>query len=161
MKLIKMKTKDGWVTLYKSLFESFLSKDKNLADLPNVEEARKNLGLTGDVTTHNHDSRYLPLIQQKYDDLNNKITNMDKKLDDQKHNFFNSINCSLADFSLQPNGWYLWKGTISGVMATWLIRKAGASSAMNYAAYNIEDPRVILSSNDLHNWYSPYGYWHA
>lgn len=161
MNLIKIKTKDGWITLYKALFESFLSKNKNLADLTDKDAARKNLELTGDVETHNHDSRYMPVIQEKYDNLNDKIKKLNDKIDDQKHNFFTVIECSLSDLSIQPNGWYLWKGLISGVRGTWLIRKAGAQSAISYAAYSIEDPRVVLSSNDLQTWYSPYGYWHA
>lgn len=161
MNLMKIKTAKGWVTLYKAMFESFLSKDKNLSDIADKNEALKNLGLTGDVTTHNHDSRYMPIINQKYDDLADKINKLAAKLDDQKHNFFSDINCSLSDFSMQPNGWYLWKGTIYGVTGTWLIRKAGSSTCTNYMAQNIEDSRVMLNSNDLLNWYSPYGYWHA
>lgn len=161
MNLIKMKTKDGWITLYKALFKSFLSKNQNLADLTDKKAAQKNLGVTGDINTHNHDSIYMPIIQAKYDDLNNKIKQLNDKIDDQKHNFFTTITCNLSDFSIKPDGWYLWKGLISGVTGTWLIRKAGAKSASSYIAYSIEDPRVVISSNDLQNWYSPYGYWHA
>lgn len=161
MNLIKIKTAKGWVTLYKAMFGSFLSKDKNLADVPDKGTALKNLGLTGDVTTHNHDSRYMPIINEKYEDLANKIKDLEAKLNDQKHNFFSNIDCSLSDFSIQPNGWYIWKGTISGVTGTWLIRKAGSTSCMNYMVQCIEDPRVTLNSNNLSDWYSPYGYWHA
>ena len=161
MNLIKIKTPDGWVVLYKALFESFLSKDDNLADLTDVSEALKNLGLVGDVTSHNHDSQYLSLIQEKYDELNNKIKDLENKLEDQKHNFFTVVEGDLLSFLRMANGWYIWKGTISNVTGTWLIRKAGTENDINYAAYNIEDPRVALSSSNLNEWYSPYGYWHA
>ncbi len=161
MAVLKWKTTKGWISLYTQFIKNCLQKDQNLADIPDKDKARENIGLTGDVATHNHDSRYLPIINQKYDDLTNQIKKLNDKIDDQKHNFFTTVNCSLAEFATQPYGWYLWKGTISNVTGTWLIRKSGADSTINYGAYNIEDPRVILSSNDLASWYSPYAYWHA
>lgn len=161
MAILKWKSAKGWVSLYANFIKDCLQRNQNLADLPDKDKARENLGLTGDVTTHNHDSRYMPIINEKYNDLIDKINKLSNKVDDQKHNFFTNIDCSLSDFSIQPNGWYIWKGTISNVTGTWLIRKAGTTSATSYAAYNIEDPRVFLSSNDLISWYSPYGYWHA
>ena len=73
-------------------------------------------------------------------------------------NSFNVITISkLTDLSSKANGWYKFSGTISDVSGTWTITKAGTL----YTATNMEDPRVLLSSTDLSNWYSPYAYWHA
>lgn len=60
---------NDWVTLYGTVLKNRLRRDKNLADLENTAEAKKNLGLIGDVSDHYHDSRYLPMIQRVANDL--------------------------------------------------------------------------------------------
>ena len=77
MALLKYKTDKGWKILYGGLLSRMLRKDKNLADVEDIIEARQNLGLLGDVhldaagnpisddVTHNHDSRYVLKIDYK------------------------------------------------------------------------------------------------
>ena len=70
MSLLKWKkAENDWVTLYGSVLKNRLRRDKNLADLTDATEAKKNLGLLGDVSDHNHDSRYMPMLQRVADDL--------------------------------------------------------------------------------------------
>ena len=63
----------------------------------------------------------------------------------------------ISGLSSKNNGWYSFSGTISGTTGTWIITKMGSL----YSATNIEDPRIVLNSNDLSTWVSPYAYWHA
>lgn len=52
-----------WYPLYMDVFSKCLHKTNNLGDLTDLVAARANLELVGNnVTTHLHDSRYLPLI---------------------------------------------------------------------------------------------------
>ena len=66
MATIKYHNNDGtWVSLYTDAIKNRLRKDKNLSDLLDKAEARKNLELTGDNNhTHYHDDRYLPKIEK-------------------------------------------------------------------------------------------------
>lgn len=69
MNIIKFKTANGWVSLYKNFLGSFLRKSKNLSDVNDKEKARINLELTGDNNhTHYHDDRYIPLINSVKDE---------------------------------------------------------------------------------------------
>ena len=68
-----------WVQLYGSTLRNRLRRDKNLSDLTNATEAKKNLGLYGDVSDHHHDSRYLPMIQT----LDGKLST---EIEDRKSN---------------------------------------------------------------------------
>lgn len=70
MATIKYQTSDkGWVSLYADAIKNRLRKDKNLSDVLDKAEARKNLEIIGDNnTTHFHDSRYIPLIQKETQD---------------------------------------------------------------------------------------------
>lgn len=63
----------------------------------------------------------------------------------------------LTNLSSANNGWFKFTGTIDGVDGNWIIFKADTL----YQATNIEDPRIVLNSNNLTAWYSPYAYWHA
>lgn len=62
MAVLKWKSAQGWLVFYANFLKNCLQKTKNLADLTDRAEARKNLELIGDVTTHNHDSYYMPII---------------------------------------------------------------------------------------------------
>ena len=63
MTIAKMKLDGKWVNIYANEINARLKKLENLADLTDVALARENLELVGDIDTHNHDSRYLSLIQ--------------------------------------------------------------------------------------------------
>jgi len=67
------------------------------------------------------------------------------------------ISGSLSQLSSKENGCYKWSGEISSVTGTWVINKMGVI----YTAINVEDPRVVLNSTNLSNWYSPYASWHV
>ena len=62
MAIAKIKINGEWLELYGTEMSGRLKVLENLADVADPDIARENLGLAGDVTTHNHDSRYLPLI---------------------------------------------------------------------------------------------------
>lgn len=64
---------------------------------------------------------------------------------------------NISGLSSKNNGWYSFSGTISDTTGTWIITKMGSL----YTATNVEDPRIVLNSNDLSTWVSPYAYWHA
>ena len=64
MTIAKIKVKGQWVNLYADEINSRLKISRNLADLSDVATARENLGLVGDVSTHNHDSQYMSLIEK-------------------------------------------------------------------------------------------------
>ena len=75
-----------------------------------------------------------------------------------KANYVNINTISaVSSLSSANNGWYTFSGTISGTSGTWMITKMGSL----YTATNVEDPRIMLNSNDLSTWVSPYAYWHA
>lgn len=65
---------------------------------------------------------------------------------------------AVSDLSSKGNGWYsISSATLGGVAGAWTIQKMGTL----YTATNTSDPRVVLNSVNLSNWYSPYAYWHA
>ena len=64
---------------------------------------------------------------------------------------------NINDLKNKENGWYSISTTLSGVSGGWVIAKFGTL----YTATSTTDPRVVLNSIDLSNWYSPYAYWHA
>lgn len=76
MATIKYHNNNGdWVSLYADAIKNRLRKDKNLSDLLDVAEARKNLELTGDNNhTHYHDDRYLPKIEKEVQDRTKAIS---------------------------------------------------------------------------------------
>ena len=63
MAIAKMKIDGKWINLYANEISARLKKTENLADLSDIALARENLELVGDVDTHHHDSRYLPIIE--------------------------------------------------------------------------------------------------
>lgn len=82
MAVLKWKSAKGWIVFYASYLKNCLQKNQNLADLTNRAEARKNLELVGDVTTHNHDSRYMPIINNFKDEITNSTTGQINNLKD-------------------------------------------------------------------------------
>ena len=105
------------------------------------------------VSDFNNDVGYI-----RNDELADKIKDI---LGDTNYftpsNILNNYTGSITDLDNMHNGWYKWSGTIDTVTGTWILFKMDTF----YQASNIEDTRVILVSNNLSNWYSPYGYWHA
>lgn len=156
MKLLKYYTKNGWEALYANAISKGLLAENNLSDLMDKEEARKNLEIYGDnVHNHYHDDRYLPLIQKVEDKLMTIVNNMKKELDET--DMIKNQEGTLQSFVNLKNGWYKWTGIIDSINATWIIVKADTL----YSATNMGDPRIVLRSNDLETWSSPYAYWHA
>ena len=64
LKWKKSEKENDWVTLYGTVLKNRLRRDKNLADLTDKTEAKRNLGLLGDVSDHNHDGRYMAMLQR-------------------------------------------------------------------------------------------------
>lgn len=64
MSVIKWKKAvNDWVSVYRDAIKRRLKKDKNLSDLDDKAAARENLEIVGDnVTSHQHDSIYVPMI---------------------------------------------------------------------------------------------------
>lgn len=87
------KDKNSWEQVYGNEINNRLRKDKNLSDVNDKAESRKNLEIIGDNnTTHFHDDRYLPKInaesakRESEDDQIKKILNQevaDRKKDSQ------------------------------------------------------------------------------
>lgn len=84
MATLKWRTSKGWVEFFKEISDNVLFKNKNLADLTDRKEALKNLGLTGDVTTHNHDSLYNAKIEKLNNELSKKIKELSTEIDEIK-----------------------------------------------------------------------------
>ena len=60
MSILKTRENDVWKTAYGNYIKNFLDNNKNLADISDAAQARKNLELADDnVINHNHDTRYL------------------------------------------------------------------------------------------------------
>lgn len=74
-----------------------------------------------------------------------------------KQEFLVNHEGGLTDLMTKPNGWYKWRGEIDNTEGTWIIIKMDNLCTVTC----IEDPRIVLNTNDLNNWYSVYGYWHA
>lgn len=101
--------KDGkWRNLYYGMLKNRLRKDLNLSDVSNTTEALNNLGLTGDVTSHNHDSRYKAMIDKAKGEMkrwtsgvSDDYTNLNKRL----MNVETSINYLEQNAVQKPHFW--------------------------------------------------------
>ena len=95
MRILKFKTDNGWVSLYTYVLSLFMRKNRNLGDLEDKAEALANIGLTGDnITSHSHDSKYLPLIQAAEDNAVNKIDELRLDTNIEIRNIKESITSS-------------------------------------------------------------------
>lgn len=74
-----------WVVMYGDALKNRLRRDKNLADLTNRTEAKKNLGVFGEVTDHYHDARYMTRIEALEGNLKSEVQarEQSQKLNDQ------------------------------------------------------------------------------
>ena len=109
----------------------------------------------GTITTTTADTETIPkTISAKVLDtkINNEIT---ERIAEK----FTVVNVStLANLKTQKeNGWYKITDTLAGVKATWIVTKMDTL----YTATHSTDPRYVLNSVNLTDWYSPYAYWHA
>lgn len=106
------KDKNSWEQIYGNEINNRLRKDKNLSDVNDKAESRKNLELIGDSnTTHFHDSRYVPMIENEKNerkaettqlrtDLNAETANRTKDKEDISKTLVkvqNNINTTVAD----------------------------------------------------------------
>lgn len=76
MSILKWKKNNKWISIYADAIKNRLMRTANLSDLTDKTAALNNLGLTGDVETHHHDSRYLPIFEK----LENKVKEKFKAL---------------------------------------------------------------------------------
>lgn len=76
MSILKWKKNNKWISIYADAIKNRLMRTANLSDLTDKTAALNNLGLTGDVETHHHDSRYLPMFEK----LENKVKEKFKTL---------------------------------------------------------------------------------
>ena len=76
MSILKWKKNNKWISIYANAIKNRLMRTANLSDLTDKTAALNNLGLTGDVETHHHDSRYLPMFEK----LENKVKEKFKAL---------------------------------------------------------------------------------
>ena len=66
-----------WYSLYANTIKNRLRRDLNLGDVCDVQETRDNIGLSGDNNhTHYHDDRYIPIIEKRINELDNKLNNI-------------------------------------------------------------------------------------
>ena len=80
MRILQYFTNGKWTSLYQDAWNLCLNKRKNLSDLENKDEARKNLGLNGNENnTHFHDNRYLQLNEK-----DTVLAYVDKEVSDLK-----------------------------------------------------------------------------
>ena len=71
------KDKNSWEQIYGNEINNRLRKDKNLSDVNDKAESRKNLELIGDSnTTHFHDSRYVPMIENEKNERKTETTQL-------------------------------------------------------------------------------------
>lgn len=106
------KDKNSWEQIYGNEINNRLRKDKNLSDVNDKAESRKNLELIGNSnTTHFHDSRYVPMIENEKNerktettqlrtDLNAETANRAKDKEDISKTLAkvqNNINTTVAD----------------------------------------------------------------
>ena len=76
MSILKWKKNNKWISIYADAIKNRLMRTANLSNLTDKTAALNNLGLTGDVETHHHDSRYLPMFEK----LENKVKEKFKAL---------------------------------------------------------------------------------
>lgn len=91
MALIKWKKSNTeWVSLYADMLKNRLRRDMNLGDVNNRSEARKNLGLSGEVEDHWHDEFYTTI--KDFDaKLNSLFSKINEKLNSIMGDSFNKL----------------------------------------------------------------------
>ena len=77
MNIIRFLKGKEWIPLYFKELKNRTRRDKNLSDLNDIAEARKNLGLVGEVDSHTHDDMYL-----RASDVSKEISATKKVLED-------------------------------------------------------------------------------
>ena len=101
MSVLKVYKNKKWEVLYADEIALRLKKTANLSDIPDKKAARTNLEIEGDnITTHNHNSIYLPLIQESKD-LSNQVL---KALDSVKREKLNATDAISQFLSKSAGG---------------------------------------------------------
>lgn len=96
MSVLKVYKNKKWEVLYANEIALRLKKTANLSDIPDKKEARTNLEIEGDnITTHNHNSIYLPLIKESKDLANQVLQALDT-VKREKLNASDAINQFLS-----------------------------------------------------------------
>jgi hypothetical protein len=90
MSILKWKKDNKWISIYADAIKNRLMRTANLSDLTDKTAALNNLGLTGDVETHHHDSRYLPMFEK----LENKVKEKFKALKFKVGGDVNEVNAT-------------------------------------------------------------------
>lgn len=95
---------NDWVQLYGNILRNRLRRDKNLSDLTDTLQAKKNLGLFGDVVDHHHDNRYMPIVTRIESKLDREIQDRldsEKALDSQLRTKAESeVNAAIESFGV-------------------------------------------------------------
>jgi hypothetical protein len=93
-------------------------------------------------------------------DLSNVMSNM-QTLQTTVNNSISkndsTISGAVSNLSSKKDGYYKWQGTILDVTDTFVIFKILGL----YTATALSDPRIVFSSTNLTDWYSPYASWHV
>ena len=92
-----------WVSLYYNAFKNRLRRDKNLSDLTNRPDARKNLELVGEVTDHWHDERYKPMLTQLRGDLDKAVTSLNATINTKINGLEAQHNADIKNLQSQIN----------------------------------------------------------
>ena len=104
MAILKWRDGNGkWISLYANWLRQCLRRDKNLSDLDNAEEARKNLGVSAENITTVVDNKYQPIVE----DLETKINNVTKEVSGKYY---------IGDASPEPKDGTIWFDTKSSLI---------------------------------------------
>lgn len=119
MSILKWKKNNKWISIYADAIKNRLMRTANLSDLTDKTAALNNLGLTGDVETHHHDSRYLPMFEK----LENKVKEK-----------FKALKFKVGGDVAESNATQLEDGTYSfnltNIRATYINIEQGNGNAM-------------------------------
>lgn len=119
MSILKWKKNNKWISIYADAIKNRLMRTANLSDLTDKTAALNNLGLTGDVETHHHDSRYLPMFEK----LENKVKEK-----------FKALKFKVGGDVAESNATQLEDGTYSfnltNIRATFINIEQGNGNAM-------------------------------
>ena len=92
-----------WIGFYTDSIKNRLRRDKNLSDVLDVAEARKNIGLSGDSNdTHYHDGRYLTMINAEVNERkaeSQKLTSSMNDLTTKVDSSISTLNTQMSNIT--------------------------------------------------------------
>lgn len=138
MSILKWKKNNKWISIYADAIKNRLMRTANLSDLTDKTAALNNLGLTGDVETHHHDSRYLPMFEK----LENKVKEKFKALKFK-------VGGDVAEFSATQleNGTYSFN--LTNIRATSINIEQGNENAMPALFINNTKDKEVKYVSDI------------